>query len=316
MANESFAQRALAAFQEGDLSSAERWVLEARRTAPHHSDTLLAWGVVMNALGQFEAAAEGFRALTQRQPGEPIHWMNLATAERAAGRLDAALDGYERAAQIGGWTADLLYNTALLELQRGHFVIARERLAHAMTLPPIDAEIACCYAQMLMQSGEPAARRAAVNGWQQWHGWTLELLADFGMMLLTVGDQTAALGIVERLCLAPNNPPAVEMALVTMLERTNQPRRACAGSSSGQGWIWDPSCACAGSGCERRSPAATNTMPRRSSCTARCWTAAWTSWRSRRCCSQWPSNSMPIANTRPLSTLPLARTPRRWPVSS
>jgi hypothetical protein len=42
------------------------------------------------------------------------------------------------------------------------------------------------------------------------------------MLLLTVGDQAAALGIVERLRLAPENPPAVDMALITMLERTNQ----------------------------------------------------------------------------------------------
>lgn len=222
MARPTPAQRALQSYQQGDLGSAERFANEAHAAAPHHPETLLARGVVMNALGRFAAAAEAFGRLAQQQPGEPVHWMNLATAERAAGQLDAAAQHYERAASLGGWTADLLYNTALLELQRGRFLAARERLAQAMRLPPIDAEVACCYAQLLMQSGEPAALRAALQGWQQWQGWTIERLADFGMLLLTVGEQAAALGIIEQLRRAPANPPAVEMSLITMLERTNQ----------------------------------------------------------------------------------------------
>lgn len=222
MQSDTWGQRALRAFQQGDLPGAEQLARQAHRAAPQAPDTLLARGVVLNALGRFDAAADAFRALAGQQPAEPVHWMNLATAERAAGRLDAAAQGYERAAAVGGWTADLLYNVALLDLQRGRILPARERLAQAMQLPPVDAEIACCYAQLLMQSGEPAALRAAVQGWQQWRGWTIEQLADFGMLLLTVGDQVSALGIVEQLRLQPANPPAVEMALVTMLERTNQ----------------------------------------------------------------------------------------------
>ena len=222
MTQEPPARRALAAFQQGDLASAERLALEAHRRSPRDPDTLLARGVVTHALGRHELAAEAFRGLAQLQPHEPLHWMNLATAERAAGRLDAAAEGYERAAAIGGWTADLLYNSALLELQRGDFLRARARLADAVAQPPVEAEMGCLYAQMLMQSGEPAALRAAVQGWQHWQGWTLELLADFGLLLLTVGDQAAALGIAERLRLGRDNPPAVDMALITMLERTNQ----------------------------------------------------------------------------------------------
>lgn len=228
MSNESPARRALAAYQQGDLRAAERLALEAHRRSPRDPDTLLARGVVTQAIGRHDAAAQAFRSLAELQPHEPVHWMNLATAERAAGRLDAAAAGYERAAALGGWSANLLYNSALLELQRGDFPLARERLAQAVARPPVDAEAGCLYAQMLMQAGEPAALRAAVQGWPQWQGWTLERLADFGLLLLTVGDQPAALGIVEQLRAAPDNPPAVEMALITLLERTNQLEEATA----------------------------------------------------------------------------------------
>lgn len=222
MQTQATARRALTAFQQGDLATAERLARDAYRAQPFEPESVLAWAVVANALGRFDVATEAFRALTVLQPGEPVHWMNMATAARSAGRLDDAVQGYERAAVLGGWTTDLLYNMALLDLQRGQFVRARERLAQAMTQRPIDAEIGCFYAQVLMQSGEPAALRAAVADWQQWHNWTIERLADLGMLLLTVGDQASALGILERLRLADDNPVAVEINLITMLERTNQ----------------------------------------------------------------------------------------------
>jgi Flp pilus assembly protein TadD len=222
MTPNTYAKQALAAFQQGDLAKAEYLAREAFRVAPKHPEALLAYGVVMNARGNHENAAKAFRRLTQLQPREPTHWGNLATAERAAGHLQEAVESYERAVALGGWTVDLLYNSALLELQRGNFQLACNRLSEAVKHQPVDAEVACRYAQLLMQSGEPAALRAAVRGWQQWLGWTTELLADFGMLLLTVGDQPAALGILERLRLEVDNSPAVEMALITMLERTNQ----------------------------------------------------------------------------------------------
>ncbi len=218
----TFASHALIAAQQGDFGSAEQLASQAYRADPREPEAVLAWGVVMSALGRYALAADAFRALTQLQPGEPVHWMNLATAERAAGRLDAALQGYERAAALGGWTPDLLYNTALLALQQGRFKQARDQLAQAITYWPVDSEIGCFYAQLLMQSGEPAALRDALAGWQHWEGWTAERLAAMGMLLLTVGDQAAALGILERLTPAEDNPPEVEMGVITMLERTNR----------------------------------------------------------------------------------------------
>jgi Flp pilus assembly protein TadD len=222
MATNLSASLALAAYQQGDLNTAERWANEALRAAPRDAQTLLAWGVVMHARDQYPAAAQAFRSLTQLQPREPAHWTNLATAERAAGNLDSAAAGYDRAAALGGWTTDLLYNSAMLELQRGDVALGRERLAAAASQRPVAAEIGCRHAQLLMQSGEPAALRAAVRDWQQWQGWTLELLAEMGMLLLTVGEQADALGIMERLRLQDENPLSVEITLVTMLERTNQ----------------------------------------------------------------------------------------------
>jgi Flp pilus assembly protein TadD len=219
----SFAvQRAHAAFQQGDLDTAAHWADAAFRVDPKDPEVLLVRGMVMNARGSFQEAASAFRTLTRLQPQEPAHWMNLATTERAAGHLDSAATGYESAAKLGGWSAVLHYNTALLEFERGNFPLAREHLAQAASFWPVDAEIACRYAQSLMQSGEPAALREALRDWQHWENWSPDLLAEVAMLLLTTGDQRSALGISERLSLNSNNPLSVELTLITMLERTNR----------------------------------------------------------------------------------------------
>lgn len=190
--------------------------------APRDIQVLLVYGLIKQAKGDYAAAASAFQKLTHLQPAEPTHWMNLATARRAAGLLDDAAKDYRRAAEISGWTAVLRYNTALLEMERGNLPQARQHLAMAMSFRPIEAEIGCLYAQHLMQCGEPAALKQALQDWPSWQGWTSELLAEAAMMLLSCGDQPSAFGIIERLAQSRANSQAVEMTLIALLERTNR----------------------------------------------------------------------------------------------
>ncbi|MBQ0930958.1 sulfotransferase [Ideonella sp. 4Y16] len=215
-------QRAYAAYEAGDLHAASQWADMALIGAPKDPQVLLVYGIIKQAKADFGAAATAFRTLTRLQPTEPTHWMNLATALRASGQLNDAAEGYQAAARIAGWNPVLRYNMALLEIERGQLPEARQQLALAMVQRPVEAEIGCLYAQTLMQSGEPAALRSALQDWQSWQGWTPELLAEVAMMLLTAGDQASALGIVEQLSLSRQNGHAVEMTLVSLLERTNR----------------------------------------------------------------------------------------------
>ncbi|MBQ0959466.1 sulfotransferase [Ideonella sp. 4Y11] len=215
-------QRAYAAYEAGDLHAASQWADMALIGAPKDTQVLLVYGIIKQAKADYAAAATAFRSLTRLQPTEPTHWMNLATALRASGQLDEAAEGYRAAARIAGWSPVLRYNLALLEIERGQLPQARQHLALAMVQRPVDAEIGCLYAQTLMHSGEPAALRSALQDWQSWQGWTPELLAEVAMMLLTAGDQASALGIVEQLAMSRSNAPAVEMTLISLLERTNR----------------------------------------------------------------------------------------------
>lgn len=215
------ANHAILALRQGDLQAAERWAHEAFRATPQDPLSLLAYGAVMNARGSHQNAAKAFRKLTRLQPGDASNWMNLATAERAAGNIESAGEAYERAATLGGWTVELLYNSALLELERGQFTLARERLKQAAQQKPVDAEVGYRYAQLCISCAETDEAMLALARWRHWQNWTPDLLASTGSLLLTLGvtaDTGAILAELEGLQAATLD---VELNVIGMLERTN-----------------------------------------------------------------------------------------------
>ena len=64
-------------------------------------------GLILYTTSRYEQAAAVFEQLVQRSPAEPMYWMNLGTARRGEGKIDAALAAYARAAALGAATADV-----------------------------------------------------------------------------------------------------------------------------------------------------------------------------------------------------------------
>jgi tetratricopeptide (TPR) repeat protein len=215
------ADQALAALNQGDLKRAERHAHEAYRLAPHLPAVLIVYGAVMNARGTYAAAIKAFRRLTQLEPRAAMHWMNLATALRASGALSEAGEAYERAGQIGGWSAELLYNSALLEMENGHYERARERLAHASSAAPLDFEIGFAYANLLASHDDTDAALRATQYWRHWQPEDPELLAKLGCLLMALGDQRSLTEVLERIRVLPALNLEFELSIISMLERTN-----------------------------------------------------------------------------------------------
>ncbi|WP_299698543.1 tetratricopeptide repeat-containing sulfotransferase family protein [Hydrocarboniphaga sp.] len=175
----------------------------------------------MNARGTYAAATKAFRRLTQLEPRAAVHWMNLATSLRASGALSEAAQAYEHAARIGGWTAELLYNSALLELEGGRYEVARERLGLAAKAAPLDFEINYRYAHLLTSCADIDGALLATQHWRLWQDPNPELLAKLGALLMTLSDQHSAVQILDSVRNSP--PPSLEfeLSIISMLERTN-----------------------------------------------------------------------------------------------
>ena len=72
---------------------------------PEDPRALALLGKALHALARHADAEAVFLRLTELQPQEAMHWMNLGTARRCTGHPDDALLAFARAAALGSWSA-------------------------------------------------------------------------------------------------------------------------------------------------------------------------------------------------------------------
>jgi tetratricopeptide (TPR) repeat protein len=133
-----------------------------------------------------------YQELTRQQPRQVAHWVNLGTVLRAFGRYDEALAAYIEAAALGECSASFLYNVGLLHQDRGDYESARRVLADATQKAPEDAEIRLQYAQCCYDSLHIEAATVALADWQHRKAISSEQLATLALLLLNLGEATAA----------------------------------------------------------------------------------------------------------------------------
>ena len=211
-----------AAFAAGDSESAIAWCRRARELDPANTDTLGTLGFLLHAAKKYDQASRVFSALTDLQPAEPTHWMNLGTAQRCDGKLDEAINAFTNAAIRGADTADFYYNVGLTHLERSDFESGRLMLAKAVALAPDDAEIRyryalCCYERLVMEEA-----LAALDEWEKLSGLNAEAIANIGMLLMNLGAPERAESALRRAVSAANSDPRPLLTLIQILERTNR----------------------------------------------------------------------------------------------
>ena len=155
-----------------------------------------------------------------------MHWSNLGTVLRAAGRLDEALGAYQRAESLGARGADFLYNVALLHVDRNDLESARVALCEAHRLAPRDAVTACQYASVCCEVADQQSGLAALSQWQSLDGLTTAIIAQIGGLLIKLGAPEQAEAAIARVAVDPNPPVQAVLELVLTLERVNRVEEA------------------------------------------------------------------------------------------
>src|SRR6266850_1015201 len=149
---DALTQAARELLAKGQSAAAELRCREALALEPTHSSAMEALGLAAFMQQRFEEACRWYARLTQQQPQRVTHWMNLGTAQRAAGRIDAALASYLEAARLGERSANFFFNVGLAHLERRDYEAARASLARAIDLAPTDAEARYNYARACYES--------------------------------------------------------------------------------------------------------------------------------------------------------------------
>ena len=208
--------------QNGQIAAAESKCLRALSTDRQHRAALNVLGMVLHAQGRNEDAVRVFNALTQFEPSNAGYWGNLGTALRPTRRYDAAMQAYDRALQLGGVSADLLYNIGVLHVDRSEYQAACAIFSQAVSLAPADAGLRlalaqCCYD--IMRSEEALA---TLEGWPEFVGLTPEIIAGIAHLLVTMGETRRAEPALAQVLENARRGGPTSLRLVRVLERTNR----------------------------------------------------------------------------------------------
>jgi tetratricopeptide (TPR) repeat protein len=208
--------------QASNIAAAEAKCLQALSADRQHKGALNVLGMVLHAQGRHEEAVRVFHALTQFEPRNPGHWANLGTALRPTRRYDAALKAYDRAVELGGVSADVLYSVAALHVDRCEYATACALFERALQLAPADAGLRLASAQCSFEALRPEEATALLEGWPQFEGLTAEVLAGIAHLLVTMGDMRRAEPVLARVAEISRRGGRTSLRLVRVLERINR----------------------------------------------------------------------------------------------
>jgi tetratricopeptide (TPR) repeat protein len=212
---------AVAAFNAGQLGAAEMQCRQLLGRTPGNPRVLGLFGAVLHASERYEDAMAVFGELTNVEPNTALHWMNLGTARRGAGKYEEALHAYARAAELGCATPDFYFNVGLTHIDRRDYESARAVLRKAVDLAPTDALIRSEYIKACHESMHTEEALEAVQGWTDFSQLTPDQLADLGKRLMNLGDSERAERVVAQLAASELDARAM-LILAQIMERTNR----------------------------------------------------------------------------------------------
>lgn len=218
-------RQAAAAFNAGQLDAAETHCRQALSLSPGNQAALGLHGAILHGQERYADAEGVFAELTRTDPRKALHWMNLGTARRGAGKYDEALHAYTRAAELGCATADFYFNVGLTHLDRRDYEAARAVLKKAMEFAPADALIRSEYIKACYESMQTEEATAALQGWTDFSGLAPDQLADVGQRLMNLGETERAERVVTQLAATQLDVHAT-LTLAQIMERTNRLREA------------------------------------------------------------------------------------------
>ncbi len=176
----------------------------------------------LQAQGLADAAVETYRALTLLKPASSLHWNNLGTALRGAGRNEDAQHAYREALRLSPHDIDASLHLAYLEMECGWYAAARDLLLEVHRKSPNLIQARLHGARMCYELGENEHAQSLIRDWARWQGLADELMVELGVLLIRLGDVRAGSQILEGLLDRPAVATRARVCLAGALERTNR----------------------------------------------------------------------------------------------
>lgn len=214
-------REAVAAFNAGQLAAAETRCQRLLSRAPANARVLGLYGAILHTQERYADAERVFGELVRAEPTTALHWMNLGTSRRGAGKYEDALRAYTRAAELGCATPDFYFNVGLTHLDRRDYESARAVLKKALELAPEDALIRSEYIKACYETLQTEEALEALQGWTDFSGLAPDQLADVGQRMMNLGATERAERVVTQLATSELDVNAM-LTLAQIMERTNR----------------------------------------------------------------------------------------------
>ena len=218
----TLAQLAARDLQANRIAAAEAKCLRALGADRQHRGALNVLGMVLHAQGRHEDAVRVFNALTQFEPRNAGYWSNLGTSLRATRRYDAALEAYDRAVELGGVSANVLYSVGVVHVERCEHAAACVMFSRALALEPLDAGLRLAHAQSLFDSMRNEEALATLEGWAGFTALTADRIAAIASLLIAMGEQRQAAPALAAVLDSAQRADVAPLQVVRLLERANR----------------------------------------------------------------------------------------------
>jgi len=189
-------QNGLALHQSGDVAGAEELYQRVLTLMPKHFDALHLSGVIAHQKGDASAAV---RLISEAIALGPFNsafapaYSNRASAYKALGRPDLAMQDFDRALMLGLHTADVHFNRANTFFDQHDFASAAEGYAMAIQLSPDDARIHNSLGIALSQLNRNDEAIAAFQAAIRLRPDHAAAMNNLGMLFLRSGQRDAAM---------------------------------------------------------------------------------------------------------------------------
>jgi len=219
---DALVEQSIEHLRQNDVVRAEFHARQVLLADPANTRALSVLGLALHTQAKYRESELAYLKMTELEPSESMHWMNVGTARRCDDRIDEALYAFAKAAALGADTADFYYNAALAHIGRDDYEAAYSLLKKALALSPSDAEVRYRYAFCCYETLRTDEARAALDGWELLPAAESEVAAQAGHLMMKLGDIDRAEPTVRHAALQYNSDPQAKLTLVQLLERTNR----------------------------------------------------------------------------------------------
>jgi len=211
-----------AAIQQGRLPAAEQLAREELRAHPTDESILTLLGLSVQMQGRPGDAAVYFEELTRLHPDSALHWNNLGSVLREAGRIEAAEAAYRRAQALAPRDSQILENLGLLYYDRADYAAARVCFVGASELDPTSTTARIYGAHACCECTDMATAENLVAPWWQWSNIDFDQQLLLASVMVRLSHVDTAETILRRALPRAPDKTRVTARLLMLCERLNR----------------------------------------------------------------------------------------------